>query len=183
MRSARKTSRRRPWSGAPTSKRRSSMGELRSRWNSASRDIDRVLDQIVERDELERALVGGGEHHRRRDAGRVRFLPAQRAQAPPIAGHAGPGIRTPASASPGRCPWPPRSRGTPRSSGRRRCARRRPARRCRSIRSDRSRSGAHGCTTRDGRRARCGMELDRWVRRRETVRQAYLYAIVTATAP
>ena len=50
-------------------------------------DVDGVLTEHVQRDDLQRALVGGGQHHRSRGALAVRAQPVRRGHAPPVPRH------------------------------------------------------------------------------------------------
>ena len=50
-------------------------------------DVDGVLTEHVQRDDLQRALVGGGQHHRSRGAVAVRAQPVRRGHAPPVPRH------------------------------------------------------------------------------------------------
>jgi hypothetical protein len=54
--------------------------------SAASVDVDGAEGEVFEGDVAERGLVGGGEAHRRRDAGLEGLAPAQRADAPAVAG-------------------------------------------------------------------------------------------------
>ena len=124
------------------------------------RDVDRVLAQRLDRHDLQRALVRGGQDDARGRARLVRLQPADGDDAPPVAGlQAGEAVLR-AAAWTGRCPGRAASSGSRPRRRRRRCASRGPRDRCCSARPGRSRSPGRGRRAAAGRPARCARPED-----------------------
>ena len=103
-------------------------------------DVDGVLAQRLDRHDLQRALVRGGQDDARGGARLVGLQPADGDDAPPVARLQARGSRTRAAASTGRCPGRAAAPGSRPRRPRRRCASRGPRGRCCSARRGRSRS-------------------------------------------